>query len=193
MWPWEHLALGYVLYSLLGHAVDRTSPTDIGAVAVAVGTQLPDLVDKPLSWILGVTETGYSVGHSLFVAPVVCLAAVALGRRYSDRRIGGALAVGYLSHLFADVVYPLFLGRGLAPSVVLWPAVEQPPSDSHLGFVTLVTRYLVRYGRQMAALDYTPYVLFQFCLGLFVLLLWLYDGTPGTRLYRLAARRTGRR
>jgi hypothetical protein len=193
MWPWEHLAVGYVLYSLLGHAVDRSSPTDVGAVAVGAGTQLPDLVDKPLSWVLGVTETGYSVGHSLFAAPVVCLAAVAVGRRYADDRICVAFAVGYLSHLFGDVVYPLFLGRGLAPAVVLWPAVEQPPSDSHLGFVALVTRFIGRYARQMAALDLTPYVVFQVGLGLSVLLLWLYDGTPGTGVYRLATRRAGRR
>ncbi|WP_138798458.1 metal-dependent hydrolase [Halostella sp. PRR32] len=192
MWPWEHLALGYVVYSLLGHALERKAPSDIGAVAVGVGTQLPDLVDKPLSWGLGITETGYSVGHSLFLAPVVCLAAVALGRRYGDGRIVVAFAVGYLSHLFGDIVYPLFLGRGVAPSVVLWPVVTQPPSNSHLGFVQLVTRYLVRYARQMAALDVTPYLLFQLCLGLCVLLLWLYDGMPGAALYRIFARRATR-
>jgi len=193
MWPWEHLAVGYVLYSLLRHAVARAPPTGPGAVAVGIGAVLPDLIDKPLAWVLRITSSGYSIAHSLFVAPAVCVAAVALARRFGHRRVGVAFAVGYGSHLAGDVVYPLFLGRGLAPSVVLWPAVDQPPSDAGVGFVALVVRYLGRYARQMAALEPTPYLLFQSALALCVLLLWAVDGAPGVAtLYRFAARRADR-
>ena len=48
MWPWEHLAIGYLAYSLLGRLAWRRPPTVGTAITVAFGTQFPDLVDKPL-------------------------------------------------------------------------------------------------------------------------------------------------
>lgn len=177
MWPWEHLAFAYILYSLYANVIRRSSPTAEETLAVAFGSQLPDLVDKPLAWTFGVTETGYSIGHSIFVAPLVCLAAYALASSRGQRSLAGAFSIAYLSHLVADVIDPLLRGRALEPRVVLWP-VTSPPADSHGGLLDHFVVYFVRHVSLLTAQGLTPYVAFQLCLGLSVLTLWLYDGAP---------------
>ncbi|WIV67421.1 metal-dependent hydrolase [Natrialbaceae archaeon AArc-T1-2] len=111
MWPWEHLAVAYVLYSLITNVVVRESPSAHETVAVVLGSQLPDLVDKPLAWMAGITETGYAIGYSIFVAPFVWLVAYGIARRRRSPRLAGAFSLAYLSHLVTDVRNPLRMGR----------------------------------------------------------------------------------
>lgn len=131
MWPWEHLAVGYVLVSVLWRARGRI-PDAPTAVATAVGTQFPDLVDKPLAWGFGLLERGMAVAHSVLVAVPLCLLAVALARRYGYGPIVGGFALGYLSHLPADAVYSLFYGNGINVGAFLWP-VARPPATPRAG------------------------------------------------------------
>ena len=63
MWPWDHLAFGYVWYTLASRGWDGRPPSNAAAIALAVGTQFPDLVDKPLAWWLDVLPAGRSLGH----------------------------------------------------------------------------------------------------------------------------------
>ncbi|RZH68611.1 metal-dependent hydrolase [Natrinema altunense] len=179
MWPWEHLAFAYVLYSLTANVVVRRSPSAREAIAVAVGSQLPDLVDKPLAWTAGLTESGYSVGHSLFVAPLVCLAVYAVATRRGERvrSGGGAFALAYLSHPIADMLSQLLRGRGVDLRTVLWP-IASPPATSHGGFLDHFVRYFVRYVHQLLTGGLTVQIAFQALLGLAVLALWLFDGAP---------------
>lgn len=196
MWPWEHLAVGYVAYSLYVRGRDGESPTTREALAVAVGSQLPDLADKPLAWTVDLVATGYAVGHSIFVAPFVCLAAYALARKTEERRLTAAFSIPYLSHLGSDVVYPLALGREIEPRAVLWPAASPPPDARVVGrgFLEHVLLYLGRYLEQLAAGEPTPYLLFQAGLGLAVIALWLVDGAPvGADVARWVARLATRR
>lgn len=78
MWPWEHLAFGYVLFSLLVR-IGRRRPDDASVYLLVLFTQFPDLVDKPLAWTFGILLSGLSVGHSVFVALSVSVVALALG------------------------------------------------------------------------------------------------------------------
>ena len=48
--PWGHLAIGYLCLSLAIRARWRVPPQGPAVIAVAIGTQLPDLIDKPLAW-----------------------------------------------------------------------------------------------------------------------------------------------
>lgn len=101
MWPWGHLAVGYLLYSGAVHLRTGRPPRAAAVVVLAVGTQLPDVVDKTLAWVYHAVPQGYAAGHSVFVAvPVglaVALGGIAYGRsaipgrygRFSDGR-GGA-------------------------------------------------------------------------------------------------------
>ncbi|WP_440765740.1 metal-dependent hydrolase [Natronorubrum sp. DTA7] len=177
MWPWEHLAFAYVLYSLFANAVLGRSPTGREAIAVVLGSQLPDLVDKPLAWTVGITETGYSIGHSIFVAPVVCLAVYAAAAQRSDRLLAGAFALAYGSHLATDIYDPLRESSRLDPRVVLWP-LESPPTGDHGGFVDHFVLYLVRYVNELLTGGVTPSVALQLGLGVAVVSLWLVDGAP---------------
>lgn len=177
MWPWEHLAFAYVLYSLTTNVIFRESPSARETIAVAVGSQLPDLIDKPLAWTVGITETGYSIGHSIFVAPFVCLAVYAVAARRGERVLAGAFALAYLSHPLADLFSQLLRGRVVDLRTVLWP-IASPPATSHGGFLDHFARYFFRYVHHLLAGGLTVQIAVQSVLGLAVLALWLFDGAP---------------
>lgn len=177
MWPWEHLAVAYVLYSLLSRAIARESLSTGETIAVVAGSQLPDLVDKPLAWTVGVTETGYSVVHSAVVAPFVCLAAFALAARRGDRRLAGAFSFAYVSHLLTDVLNPIRTGRSPEPHVLGWPFVSSPAGD-HGGFLDHVSLYFARYANELLAEGGSAELTLQVGLGAAVVALWVADGAP---------------
>lgn len=121
MWPWEHVAVGYIAYSLLSRTPVTRRPGRRELLAVVLGALGPDLIDKPLSWGFRVFADGYSMGHSVLFAVPLAIAAVAVGARVGERAAGIAFGVGYLSHLPADVFYPMVFGREPAYSVLVWP------------------------------------------------------------------------
>ena len=49
MWPWGHLAAGYPVYTAYTRLHTGDPPADVPALVALLGTQLPDLVDKPLA------------------------------------------------------------------------------------------------------------------------------------------------
>jgi hypothetical protein len=124
MYPWGHAAVGYLLLVALTRRESSDLPRTVPVVAVLVGTQFPDLVDKPLAYA-GVLVSGRSLGHSLFAAAVVVAAAVAVGRRYGRRRSARAFAVGHLSHLLADSYAAALAGRWADLGFLFYPVV--PP------------------------------------------------------------------
>lgn len=178
MWPWEHLAVGYLLLSLgiraAGHA--PPGPTEVGALVVA--TQLPDVVDKPLSWGLEVFPTGYAIGHAAVVAVPAGVGLVLLGRRAGAGRTWSVVVVGYWSHLAADVVDPVRFG--LAPDVgrVLWPFVSATPYRTDLGLRRGIV-YLERFLSSGAVLERPGVLVLSVGVPLFTLALWVLDGAPG--------------
>ena len=179
MWPWEHFAVAYVVCSLLVRVLGRGPLTTRTAIAVTAGALLPDLVDKPLAWTLGITENGYGIAHSVFVAPLLWLAvAAATVRRGAETRLAaGLFALAYAIHLATDVYDPTRPDRGLVVRVVLWP-IASPPSADHGGFLDHVTVYLLRYVHQFVAGGLTGPVLLQIALAVAVGVLWLADGAP---------------
>lgn len=192
MWPWEHLAVGYLCYSLAVHLVASRSPGGWPVIAVAVGTQFPDLVDKPLAWSLGVLPSGHSLAHSLLVAIPVSVLVVALGWRldrdvdapsadFGRTRVGAAFAFGYLSHLPGDALYPALVGKELNVGFLFWPVVPAVESGGSVGLETMVRALFGRYVSELAYPTLSPYLAVELCLFLLVFLLWLYDGTPPLR------------
>lgn len=180
MFPWAHLAVGYLTYTVWTKVWHGRVPGDAAAVALAVGTQLPDLVDKPLNWWLGVYD-GRAVGHSVLAAVVVCVLLAALARRYDRGALAGPFSLGVGTHLAADAAGPLTTGSLREAGFLLWPLVSAPtyPKDSlldHLGAWLAQLRLLSqlpptsllesRFGLQLAL----------FALLLFI---WALDGFPG--------------
>ncbi|MFW5903656.1 MAG: metal-dependent hydrolase [Halolamina sp.] len=179
MWPWEHAAVGYLLFSLGLRALGREPPTERETVLLVAATQLPDLVDKPLSWGLGWFPSGFAVAHSAFVAVPAGLAAIALGWRAGRTRAGIATVVGYWSHLAGDVLNPVRYGGVPLPARVLWPVADVTPYETDYG----LGRGFVYVGEFLASLpptDPVEVLVFYVALPASSLALWLRDGAPGT-------------
>lgn len=181
MWPWGHLAFGYLLYSVAWRATFRDAPTAGPTLVLAFATQLPDLVDKPLSWTFGVFETGYGAGHSVFVAVPVVAAAAVLAHRTDRERYGLAFCVGYLAHLAGDVLLESALAREPSFDLVLWPVAEFSGYAVDRGFVGRFSEYLVSFASDVASGDATFYLALYAVLFTAVFALWLSDGVPVAR------------
>lgn len=184
MWPWEHLAFGYLLLALGTRARSGRPPSDRATVALAVGTQLPDLIDKPGAWWLGVLPSGVSLAHSIFFALPLTAAVVAVAARRGERPVGVAFAVGYLSHIAGDGIYPLAVTGEVSVGYMLWPLAPTPVDDGpFLATVDqLWTAFVSFLGTPLGRLYLAVEIAFMLC----VLALWLYDGVPGLRVGRLA-------
>jgi membrane-bound metal-dependent hydrolase YbcI (DUF457 family) len=178
MWPWEHAAVGYLAYSLGLRALGREPPSDASAVVLAVGTQLPDLVDKPLSWQFDVFPSGYAAGHSLFVAVPLGLLALAVGERRDRLGVAAAFVVGYWSHLLADVVDPLRRGSSVLVGRVLWPVSRPSPYEQDYGISRGVV-YIERFLAELQAMPLSAVLIVYLSLPLVTLVVWVLDGSPG--------------
>ncbi|MGM0591275.1 MAG: metal-dependent hydrolase [Halobacteriota archaeon] len=178
MWPWEHVAFGYLLVSLYSHTRRRTSPDGAMVLAAGFGAMFPDLVDKPLSWTFGIFESGYAVAHSIFTLPVLAIVVLGSLRPRGLGRLGAAFLVGHTSHLVGDIIYPALLGDPPAVTAILWPLVQRPASEAGVGFLAQFVHYFGQWAVRIRALEFGPLLLFEAVLAVFVLLVWVYDGTP---------------
>ena len=174
MWPLGHAAVAYLCYTALQRA--REVPQyGLAVVLLAVGSQFPDLIDKPLSWRLGLLPTGRSLAHSLVIlVPVVVLVSL-VAARYDRAEYGIAFSVGALSHVLADSLPVLWGDAEIA--YLLWPlfAVEPYPS----GPPTVVGLLVESLGN--------PYFLFEFALAGLAVGLWRREGYPGLGALRRLA------
>lgn len=167
MWPWGHLAVGYLLYSL-GLREQQRVPQSPEVFLLGFGTLLPDLVDKPLAWTFEVLNSGRSLGHSVLIAVVV------LGVLYLALvpRVGRsplvAFGVGYLSHPFADFPLAAFSGDFSATGYFLWPLLSMPAADTD----RTIIQYLLTY-------EPVPFDFVQLALVAIAVALWYADGRPG--------------
>ena len=168
MLPWGHLAVGYLAYSLAVRARSGGSPAGLAVAALAVGTQFPDLIDKPLvSWV-SVLPAGRSLGHSLLFAAVCGVGLWHLGRRVDRPDVAAAFLFGQLAHVVADALPAALDDRWAELGFLFWPVtpVFRYPGDD---------RELVGY--LLAELTTPPH----HELGFFALAvaLWVVDGRPG--------------
>lgn len=178
MWPWEHAAFGYLLLSLGSRATGREPPSAVATGLLLVGSQVPDLVDKPLSWELGLFPSGYAIGHSALVALPVGLVLLAAAHRTERVGIGVGFVAGYWSHLVADVLDPLRYGDDPIVGRVLWPVVEGRPYEHDLGLRRGLV-YLERFVRELASMEPGSILLVYLALPFVTVLLWVFDGSPG--------------
>lgn len=173
MWPWGHLAVGYVLYAAFVRLRYGRSPAGTPTLVLAFGTQFPDLVDKPLAWTVRVLPSGRSFAHSLLTALVVITVTRWYCRRHGYDGIATAFAIGYLSHLFADAIGPLVAGEYVYLSFLGWPLLPPPPYGAEGGFLEHFRNF-----------ELTSRSALEIALAGATVTLWLRDGAPGLATLR---------
>lgn len=174
MLPWAHAAIGYLLWTGITHSLGGRPPTDREVWALLLGTQFPDLIDKPLAWTVGVLPSGRSLAHSLFAVAAAFAALSTVGRRWIRRGLAVAFAVGHLSHSLADVYRPLREGRYGDLGYLLWPLLNGPADGAG--------RSIVGHFRELSPASFLGY---QSLIAALLVAVWLYDGAPGLPLRRL--------
>ena len=183
MWPWGHLAVGYLIYSLYAHFRYRRPPRGSEAILVAFGSLLPDIIDKPLTWTFHVLPSSRSLGHSLFTASFIIFLAYTLERRSGHIYGAGAFAIGYLSHLVADGYLEFISGEYRYLTYLVYPILPPPKYGIEPSWLAHIRDFKL-----------TGYTEGEIAIAAFVVLLWLWDGKPGLaelrtlprRLYRIA-------
>lgn len=169
MWPWAHAAFGYLLYTGILRVRETGQPVGWPVVALAVGTQVPDLVDKPLAWYLQVLPYGRSLTHSLLIAVPLVLAVWLVARHRGHPAVGSAFAVGHLSHLAGDALHAMLAAEWADLAFLVWPLLPLPHQDTEL-------EGLVAHLRNIEG---SPFFLFGLLLTAVGLGLWIRHGRPG--------------
>lgn len=175
MLPWGHASVGYLCYTLYTRLRHRQPPLGPAVVAVAVGTQFPDIVDKPLAWTFGVLPSGRSFAHSLFTLAIVAGVLYWTYRHRAELATAGAFVVGWASHAFADS-YPVLLGESTCVNYLVWPLAICPYDEKD--------RSIIEY---LLAIELADGHLLGLGLTLVASAVWIWDGAPGLQYLRTKA------
>ncbi|TYL36718.1 metal-dependent hydrolase [Natronococcus pandeyae] len=167
MWPLGHAAVGYLCYTIATRMRFDRPPGEFAVLFLLIGTQFPDLVDKPLAWYLGALPTGRTLAHSLLFLVPLSIGVYFLARRYDRPEYGIAFVLGALSHALVDAL-PVLWG-GTDPSFLLWPALPVEAYES--GAPSVIGLFQESLG--------DPYFLLEFVLAAIALVYWRRDGYPG--------------
>lgn len=182
------MLVGYIGYSIFVHAFYRDSPTTEETIVVLFASILPDIIDKPLAWEFGIFASGRALAHSIFFGIPLSFIVIYYSWRKGRFRTGLAFTIGYLLHLVADV-FPTYLVDGELPiERILWP-IYQDGGGYEAGFreefIDNVREYYIWIYEQLVSGNPDPYLLLVLVIGVFGLLLWIYDGFPvGREVYR---------
>lgn len=122
MLPLGHFLVAALPLTVLRVARDRRPPPGHVLLVVLVATQVPDAIDKPLAWTLGVIPSGRMVAHSIVLAVPALAVVVGTARRVGRPRLGVLFAAAYLSHLAGDFYPVLSEGTGY----YFWPNLFWP-------------------------------------------------------------------
>ncbi|MCG1007666.1 metal-dependent hydrolase [Halorubrum lacusprofundi] len=154
MLPLGHLAFAYLWYAIYAAVGTHRLPARLALVPLAIGSQFPDLIDKPLAY-LGVLTYGRSLAHSVFAFAICSLAiwliTIRLRGRWTAETLPerlrivtpGAFAIGYASHLLGDTYQFLIAGDLWAARFLVYPLVSVPvsPADDVAPWIRLLRIY----------------------------------------------------
>lgn len=168
MWPWDHLAFGYLLYVVLGAWIPGSQLEDLTFFVLAIGTQLPDVIDKPLAWSVGVLPSGLSLGHSVAFLAILTPLAVSVSSRYGRPGLAGALVTGVASHLIGDVLFALLIGSPRPYQFLLWPVIPTV-TETSLGLGSAIGEEWFKYIRFLSTYRGAIYLIVNLTFNVVVL------------------------
>lgn len=134
MHPSEHFIVAVLPTAAYVIARDKRLPTLEFLAVVFVGSQLPDLVDKPLAHQFALIPSGRVFLHSIPIAFPLALLVVYYAHRTDRLRLGGAYAFAHGSHLVADTHHALFDPNRSFPPDLLWPITQPVPRPTVPGW-----------------------------------------------------------
>jgi hypothetical protein len=174
MWPWGHLGFGYLVvlpYLLASGSHDD----DLAVVALAAGTQFPDMVDKPLAWTFSVLPYGRSLAHSLLTLAVVALVLRRLSIPTVVRR---AFLLGWATHTLSDGLFSLLEGDLSGMAFAVWPLLPLPAPETGQSFLA--------HFRNLSLTGETAFEIFLFAIAgaTFFVLRWRDVSSDATRPQR---------
>ncbi|WP_349253435.1 metal-dependent hydrolase [Halobacterium salinarum] len=174
MWPWGHLAVGYLGYVVWSTArKERQQP--LAVIAAIIGSQFPDLIDKPLAWTVPLLPSGRSLAHSLFTATLVVTSLYYAAKRFNRKNAAAAFGIGYGTHIIGDLGPRVIIGllegdltQLKWTTYLFWPLLPAPPYANDASFTNHLT-----------AISLDSYVLAQLGLALAAAIVWFRSGKPG--------------
>jgi len=135
-----------------GRMIPRTS-----LAFLALGSMLPDIIDKPLGHLLyGTPAMGRIYAHTLLFLLLISAMALYLG----DSRLG-SLSGGVLSHLILDSMWA-------SPVILLWPLLGPFPQAASMDALSWMQALLQGLRN--------PFILIPECLGLAETVYLLLEG-----------------
>ena len=167
-----HIGVGYLTYAVFRRLVRWSPPGTAVLFAVIVGALLPDLVDKPLAWGLGVLPEGRSLAHSLITMTVVIAVLLPVAVRYGRTKEGVAFSLGWFSHIAADAYTPV-LAEGSTSHFLFWPLAER---QIWSGGLWVPPQYAYEVNWTLLGVAF---------------LVWLYEGAPGVAYDETVSENTG--
>ena len=180
MWPWGHLAIGYLVYSVWYRIRLGKPPRALPVVLLALGTQFPDIVDKPLAYWFAILPEGRSLAHSyLFVIPL-CLIVYVVLTRYGLAEGGVAFTIGYFTHPIADGLNAIVSGQWTDITFMVWPLLPIPDYEAS-NFVYHLQDLLTSIrGLSLQSLLHpiSEHFVLEIWLTFFLVILWIVDGLP---------------
>ena len=127
MRPIEHFIVALLPVLVVVIAVKRRLPSLQLIGVVFVGSQFPDLIDKPLALELGLIPTGRVFMHSLPTALPVLLVVAWYGWRTRRSHLSAGFIFAHLSHILADNYRVLTGSEPSIPPDILWPLTQATP------------------------------------------------------------------
>lgn len=183
MWPWEHAAVSYLVYSIGLRLLGHPPPSDRETLILVTAAILPDVIDKPFSWSLKLAPSGHGPAHSVFLAVPIALIILTLAWRRDAKRLGVVAVLGHWLHLVGDVVTPLRIGESPNLGRVLWPVIETAPYETDYGLRRGLL-YFTDFLGSLAEADPVDLLIFYALLPAVTVGLWVSDGAPGSRRLR---------
>lgn len=174
MQPIVHPVVGYLCYAGYARARHGTRPRGEPTVVAVFAAVLPDLIDQPL-WLIGVTPIGRTFAHSLFGGVLIAGTVGALAHSRGRLDLGVAFAIGYFSHIVADIPWHVLAGDYHELGFLLSPVTEMPAYSG------------VKVVGTVGGVEITT-LWFEGALFVVGVLCWWYDERPGLDVVRRALR-----
>jgi hypothetical protein len=134
MLPIEHFVVAFLPVSAYVLGRDRRLPIPGLVAIVFVGSQFPDLIDKPLAYQFGLIPSGRVFMHSLPIAGPFLTIIMLYGWYTGRPRVTSAFVFAHLSHLFADNYRALLQPNPSVPSDLFWPITQPIPRSAVPGW-----------------------------------------------------------